>query len=100
MDYFDEQNAKLYDFLYQTFDLRKCKTWDDVAKNITQLKVKRTYRVFAKLFSRNFDYFTELGNLKNKFSSIHYLTLKTKRNIYEILRISLYLDKILVFHLL
>ncbi|WP_127141836.1 hypothetical protein [Flagellimonas marinaquae] len=98
MDYFDEQNDKFYDFLNQTFDLKKCKTWDDVAKNITQLKVKRTYRVFAKLYPRNFDYSTELGNLKSTFSSIHYSTLKANRIIGEIVRFSLYSDKILVFH--
>ncbi|MAO49486.1 MAG: hypothetical protein CML16_01215 [Pusillimonas sp.] len=98
MDYFDIQNDKFYDFLNQTFDLRKCKNWDDVAKNITQLKVKRTYRVFAELYPRKFDYSTELGNLKSTFSSIHYSTLKANRIIDEIVRFSLYSDKILVFH--
>ena len=98
MDYFDKKNEEFYDFLYQTFDLKKCKKWDDVAKNITQLKVKRTYRVFAKLFPRNFDYSNELGNLKDTFSSIHYSTLKANRIIDEIVRFSLYSEKILVFH--
>jgi len=98
MDYFDIQNEKFYDFLYQTFDLKKCKTWDDVAKNITQLKVKRTYRVFAELFPRNFDYTSELKNLKSSFSSIHYSTLKANKIIDVIVRFSLYSDKIIVFH--
>jgi hypothetical protein len=97
-DYFDTQNEKFYDFLNQTFELKKCKTWDDVAKNITQLKVKRTYRVFANLFPRNIDYSSELGKLKSEFSSIHYSTLKANRIIDEIVRFSLYSDKILVFH--
>jgi len=98
MDYFDEQNDKFYDFLNQTFDLKKCKTWDDVSKNITHLKVKRTYRVFAELFPRKFNYSNELSNLKGEFSSIHYSTIKANRIIDEIVRFSLYSDKILVFH--
>lgn len=98
MDYFDIQNEKFYDFLNQTFDLKKCKTWDDVAKNITHLKVKRTYRVFADLFPRKFNYSNELEKLKNSFSSIHYSTLKANKVIDEIVRFSLYSDKIIVFH--
>lgn len=98
MDYFDKQNEKFYDFLNQTFDLKKCKTWDNVSKKVTHLKIKRTYRVFAELFPRKFNYSNELSNLKSEFSSIHYSTLKANRIIDEIVRFSLYSDRILVFH--
>jgi hypothetical protein len=98
MDYFDIQNDKFYDFLNQTFELKKCKTWNDVAKQVTHLKVKRTYRVFADLFPRKFEYSAELEKLQNSFTSIHYSTLKANKIIDEIVRFSLYSDKILVFH--
>lgn len=98
MDYFDTQNEKFYDFLNDTFELKKCKSWDDVAKNITKTKVKMTYRVFANLYHRKYDYSKELILLKDQFSSIHYSTLKGNLIIDEIVRFSLYSDKIIVFH--
>ena len=98
MDYFDIQNEKFYDFLNETFEINKYRKWEDIAKNITLLKVKRTYRVFAKLFPRNYPYFTELEKTKNEFSSIHYGTIKANKIIDEVVRFSLYSDKIIVFH--
>ena len=98
MDYFDIQNEKFYDFLNETFEINKYRKWDDVAKNITLLKVKRTYRVFAKLFPRNYPYFAELEKSKTDFSSIHYGTIKANRIIDEVVRFSLYSEKIIVFH--
>ncbi len=98
MDYFDEKTDQFYDFLNQTFDLKKCKTWNDVSQNVTHLKVKRTYRVFAELFPRSIDYTSELKSIQSSFSSIHFGTLKANRIINEIVRFSLYSDKIIVFH--
>ncbi len=97
-DYFDEKTEEFYDFLNQTFDLKKCKTWNDVSQNVTLLKVKRTYRVFAKLFPRKVDYTSELKNIQSSFSSIHFGTLKAQTIINEVVRFSLYADKIIVFH--
>jgi hypothetical protein len=98
MDYFDEQNDKFYQFLNDTFEIRKHRKWEDIAKNITLLKVKLTYRYFSKLFPLNFDYLKELEKSKNEFSSIHYGTIKANKIIDEIVRFSLYSDKIIVFH--
>ncbi len=98
MDYFDTQNEKFYDFLNKTFEINKFKSWDDLARSITLLKVKRTYRVFAKLFPRNFNYLGELEKTRDTFSSIHYGAIKGNKIIDEIVRFSLYSDKIIVFH--
>ena len=98
MDYFDTQNEKLYDFLNQTFNINKHKKWDDISKSITKEKVKKTYRLFAKLFPRNINYSEELEKTKESFSSIHCSTLEANLIIDEIVRFSLYSDKILVFH--
>lgn len=98
MDYFDIQNEKFYDFLNETFEINKYRKWEDIANNITLLKVKRTYRVFANLFPRNYPYFVELEKTKNEFSSIHYGTIKANKIIDEVVRFSLYSDKIIVFH--
>jgi hypothetical protein len=98
MDYFDIQNEKFYDFLNETFGINKYRKWEDIAKNITLLKVKRTYRVFADLFPRNYPYFLELEKTRCEFSSIHYGTIKANKIIDEVVRFSLYSDKIIVFH--
>ena len=98
MDYFDIQNKKFYDFLNESFDLKKYRKWDELAKSITLLKVKRTYRVFAKLFPLKYSYFSELEKSKESFSSIHYGTIKANRIIDEVVRFSLYSEKIIVFH--
>lgn len=97
-DYFDIQNDHFFDFLNQTFELKKCRTWEELSKKITIPKVKLTYKTFAKLFPRKFNYISELENLKSSFSSIHYGTLKANRIIDEVVRFSLYSDKIIVFH--
>lgn len=98
MDYFDSKNTKLYDFLNDTFQINKHRRWEDVAKNITLEKVKKTYKFFAKLFPRNHSYFSELEGMKDSFSSIHFGTIKANRIIEEVVRFSLYSDKIIVFH--
>lgn len=98
MDYFDKQNEQFYDFLNQTFEIKKCKYWEDVAKNITLLKVKRTYKVFSELFPLNYNYSNELEKSKSDFSTIHYGTIKANKIIDEVVRFSLYSDKIIVFH--
>ncbi len=98
MDYFDKQNEQFYDFLNQTFGIQKAKNWDDISKNITQLKIKLTYRYFSKLYPRNYNYLEELKKNKSEFSSIHYGTIKANRIIDEIVRFSLYSEKIIVFH--
>lgn len=97
-DYFDTKNKLFFDFLEDTFNIKKSKNWDDISKNISYLKIKRTYRTFAELFPRKIDYMTELETLKDDFSSIHYGTLKGSRILDEVTRFSLYSDKIVVFH--
>lgn len=98
MDYFDQKNIEFFNFLNDTFDLNKTRDWKDISRSITLLKVKRTYRVFADLFPRKFDYINELKKSQNTFSSIHYGTLKGHSIIDEIVRFSLYSDQIIVFH--
>lgn len=75
-DYFDRKNKEFYEFLEETFELKKCRDWNDVAQKITNLKIKRTYRVFATLFPLNVDYLEEMNNLKGSFSSIHWGLLR------------------------
>lgn len=98
MDYFDEQNAKFYDFLNENFKINKEKNWDAIAKNITVEKIKMTYRYFAKLYPLNYNYTEELTKTNTDFTSIHYGTLKGNRIIDEVVRFSLYSDKIIVIH--
>jgi hypothetical protein len=76
MGYFDAKNADFFQFLNETFELKKKRTWKEISQSITLFKVKRTYRVFAELFSRKYDYVTELKKCKDQFSCIHYSTLK------------------------
>ncbi len=98
MDYFDEQNVKFYDFLNENFKINKEKNWDSITKNITVEKIKMTYRYFSKLFPLNYNYSEELTKTNCDFSSIHYGTLKGNRIIDEVVRFSLYSDKIIVIH--
>ncbi|RZJ91299.1 MAG: hypothetical protein EOO20_05480 [Chryseobacterium sp.] len=97
-DYFDAKNEEFFDFLDDMFGISKSKNWDDIARNVTLLKIKRTYRVFAELFPRNMDYLQELEKSKSEFTSIHWGALKASKIINEVTRFSLYSDKILVFH--
>src|SRR5689334_1537913 len=97
-DYFDIKNEYFFDFLNETFNLRKSKTWDEVSKNVTIEKVKKTYKTFAQLFPLKYDYSTELEKSKNLFSTIHYNDLKGRKIIDEVVRFSMYSDKIIVFH--
>jgi hypothetical protein len=98
MDYFDEQNVLFYDFLNENFKINKEKNWDAITKNITTEKIKLTYRYFAKLFPLNFNYTDELTKTNSEFTSIHYGMLKANRIIDEVIRFSLYSEKIIVFH--
>ncbi len=98
MAFFEQQNNIFYEFLNEEFKLKSCKTWDDVAKNVNKSNVRETYKLFAKLFPLNNNYLKELENYKSSFSSIHYATLKGNKIIDEIVRFSLYSDKIIVFH--
>lgn len=98
MDYFDNQNELFFVFLNDTFQLKKLKTWDDIAKTITLEKVKKTYKTFAQLFPRNFNYIEELKKSNSSFSSLHFGQIKANKIIDEVVRFSLYSEKILVFH--
>lgn len=97
MDYFDKQNEVFFDFLNTNFISRR-KTWDEIANSITLEKVKRTYKCFSELFPRNFNYVDELNNAKSSFSSLHYGQLRGNNIINEVVRFSLYSEKIIVFH--
>lgn len=97
-DYFDIKNEYFLNFLDDLFNINKSRNWDDIAKSVTLLKIKRTYRVFAELFLRKFNYLDELEKTNSTFSSLHYGALKGSRIIDEVTRFSLYADKILVFH--
>ncbi|MDR3694131.1 hypothetical protein [Mucilaginibacter sp.] len=98
MDYFQKQNIIFFDFLNDLFEFKKLKTWDDLAQSITELKMKRTYRKFAELFPRKFDYSSELAKLPDGFKTIHYGQIKGTTIIDEVVRFSLYSDVIVVFH--
>jgi hypothetical protein len=97
-DYFDKQNEIFYDFISDLFKLKKCRTWDDVAKNVTLLSIKLTYRKFAELYPRKIDYLGELKKLKGQFTNLHYGSIKGARILEEVTRFSLYSEKIIVFH--
>lgn len=97
-DYFDIKNEYFYEFLNDLFNIKKAKTWDDIAKNVTIEKIKRTYKTFAEIFPRNYDYISELKKGKDTFSSIHYGDIKARKIIDEVVRFSLYSEKIIVFH--
>lgn len=97
-DYFDIKNEYFYDFLNDQFNIKKAKTWDDIAKNVTIEKITRTYKTFAEIFPRNYDYISELEKSKAAFSSIHYGEIKARKIIDEVVRFSLYSEKIIVFH--
>ncbi len=98
MDFFDQQNEKFYEFLRETFLIHKAKSWSDISKNVTKTKVRQTYRFFAKLYPRKANYLVELEKSKTEFSSIHYGLIKANSIINEVVRFSLYSDKIFVFH--
>lgn len=97
-DYFDIKNELFFEFLNEQFNIRKSKSWDDIAKSITIEKVKKTYKTFAEIFPRNYNYISELEKCKDIFSSIHYSDLKARKIIDEVVRFSLYSDIIIVFH--
>lgn len=97
-DFFDIQNDAFFDFLNRTFEFSKCKNWKEIADKVTVNKVKETYQIFAKLYPRNHDYSKELEKMQSTFSSIHYGNLKANKIIDEVVKFSLYTDKIVVFH--
>ena len=97
MDFFDNKNKELYKFLENTFNLNKCKAWDQVSQQISIEKIKATYKFFGSLFPRNIDYAKEF-NISNNFRTLHYGNLRGSSIIDEIIRFSLYSDEILVFH--
>lgn len=97
-DYFDINNEYFFKFIEELFNIKKSKTWDEIAANVTLEKIKRTYRKFAEIFPRNIQYLTELEKSKSVFTSIHYGELKAHKIIDEVVRFSLYSDKIIVFH--
>lgn len=98
MDYFQKQNLIFFDFLNDLFEFKKYRNWETLAKSITELKMKRTYRKFAELFPRKMDYAAELEKLPDGFKMIHYSRLKGTTIIDEVVRFSLYTDTIVVFH--
>ncbi|MFY0607668.1 MAG: hypothetical protein JXR10_13205 [Cyclobacteriaceae bacterium] len=98
MDYFEKQNIEFFKFLDETFGISKAKSWKEISQGITRFKVKRTYRVFAQLFPRKYDYISDLRNSPKSFRTIHYGKLKGNLIIDEIVRYSLYCDEIIVFH--
>jgi hypothetical protein len=97
-DYYDLRNEEFFKFLNELFSINKSKTWDEIAQRVTLEKIKRTYRKFADLFPRKIDYLAELEKSKSSFTSIHFGEIKATRIIDEIVRFSLYSDKIIVFH--
>ncbi len=56
MEYFQNKNIELYDFLNENFGIRKTRNWNDISMNITKAKISATYKVFSKLFPMNIDY--------------------------------------------
>jgi hypothetical protein len=97
-DYFDIKNEEFFSFLNDMFGISKSRSWDDIAKSVSLLKIKRTYRVFAELFPRNINYLSELEKSKADFTTIHWGALKANKIINEVTKFSLYSDKIMVFH--
>ena len=97
-DYFDIKNEYFYQVLDELFNIKKAKTWDEIAQSVTLYKIKRTYRIFAELFPRNMNYLTQLEKSKAEFTTIHYGQIKAHKIIDEVVRFSLYSDKIIVFH--
>jgi hypothetical protein len=94
----DERNRQFYNFLDETFNLKKCKTWDSVAKQITLEKVMKTYKYFASIFPLNVDYTNLIRTSDDKFRTLHYGDLEGSTIIDQIVRYSLYTDEIIVFH--
>lgn len=98
MDFYQSKNIEFYNFLNETFNLRKSKNWDDIARNITKAKISATYKFFSKLYPRNIDYSSKFNSDSKTFKSLHYNTLDANRIINEVVRFSLYSDEIIVFH--
>lgn len=98
MEYFKKQNIEFYNFLDETFGISKSKNWNEISKNITKAKIKATYKFFSKLFPRNLNYSEFLSSEKTSFKTIHYGKLSGRNIINEVIRFSLYSDKIIVFH--
>jgi hypothetical protein len=97
-DLFDLKNEDFFKFLDELFSINKSKSWDEIAKSVSLFKIKRTYRKFAELFPRKVDYLGELEKSKSTFTSIHWAEVKANRIIDEVVRFSLYSDRIIVFH--
>lgn len=97
-DYFDIKSEYFIDYVIDLFGVKKSKNWDDIAKNISIEKIKQTYRTFAEIFPRKYNYVEELKKCKQSFTSIHFGDIKARKIIDEVVRFSLYSDKIIVFH--
>jgi len=98
MDFYQQKNIEFYDFLNDNFKINKSHRWTDISQLITKEKISATYDFFSKLFPLDGNYIENLKPDTNLFTSIHYNKLNPCKIINEVVRYSLYSDKIIVFH--
>ena len=98
MDFFQQKNIEFYDFLNDTFGIRKARNWSDISQNITKAKISATYKFFSRLYPLNVDYSEKMKSGSSNFRSLHYNRLNPNNIIDEVVRYTLYSDEIYVFH--
>lgn len=98
IDFYQQKNIEFYDFLNESFNIRKAHKWSDISNSITKAKISATYKFFSKLFPQNIDYSSKFESNSNTFKSLHYNKLDANKIINEVVRYSLYSDEIFVFH--
>ncbi|SDH07757.1 hypothetical protein SAMN04488062_10455 [Flavobacterium omnivorum] len=93
-------NIKFYDELNRIFKIKKYKTWQELAKEVTIEKIAETYNVFGQIFSTNLNRYELLpkNNPSQKLTSIFHGYSDGNSIINNVARYSLYSDEILIFH--
>lgn len=93
-------NIKFYEVLEDIFKIKKCNTWEDLAKRIKLEKIAETYKSYSEIFNQNLNWYDLIPKNPpdNKLTSIFHGTLDGLTIINNIARYSLYVDEIIVFH--
>lgn len=98
MNFYQQKNIELYDFLNDNFKIKNARRWSDISQCVSIAKISATYKFFSELFPLNVDYSSKLESNSNSFKSIHYNILNPNKIINEVVRYSLYSDEIVIFH--
>ncbi len=92
-------NIQFLDSLFEIFNVKKCKNWEELKNNITLNKISLAYYTYKEIFNSNLNRYDLLPkNDQNKLVAIFHGDLDYRTIINNVARYSIYNDEIIVFH--